>query len=89
MNSQPPDIKLFALSTCSHCKAVKSLLRNSQCVFKEVDIDQLAPEARKEALAELRAYNRKVSFPTTVVNGQVIVGNKQAELKKAIQTVSA
>lgn len=80
-----PPIKLYALSTCSHCKAVKKLLRSQHKEFEAIDVDQLDTEQRKAVLEEVKQYNKRLSFPTTVIGDKVIVGNKAAQIKKAIR----
>jgi glutaredoxin-like protein NrdH len=78
-------VKLFALSTCSHCKAVKNLLADHNIDVDVVNIDDLESDDRKEALAEVKRYNERVSFPTTVIGDEVIVGYKAGRIKKALQ----
>jgi glutaredoxin-like protein NrdH len=77
--------KLFALSTCSHCKAVKNLLSNYNIDVDVVNIDDLENDDRKDALAEVKRYNERISFPTTVIGDEVIVGYKADRIKKALQ----
>jgi glutaredoxin len=80
-----PKAKLFALSTCSHCKAVKKLLDQYNVDVDMIHVDQLEGDARKAVLAEVKHYNRRVSFPTTVIGDEVIVGNKREKIKQAIE----
>lgn len=80
------DVKVYALSTCSHCKHAKEYLDQCGVKYDCVHVDQLSGEERKAMIEEVKKLNPSVSFPTIVVNGNVIVGfNKEkldAELKK-------
>lgn len=83
-----PDIatvKLYSLSTCSHCKSTKDLLDRHRVDADVIDVDRLEGEARRKALREVKDYNRNVSFPTLVIGEEVIVGYKADQIRKAIQ----
>jgi glutaredoxin len=87
MQPMESEIKLFSLSTCGHCRSVKTLLRKMQADFQEISVDQLEREDRKKAIQELKQYNQQLSFPTTVIGPKVVVGNKQDDIRDALQTV--
>jgi glutaredoxin len=78
-------IKLYALSTCSHCKAVKELLTHHNADFEYVDVDRLDRDQRKTAIEEVKRYNERLSFPTTVIGEHVVVGYKADQIKKTLQ----
>jgi glutaredoxin len=78
-------VKLFTLSTCSHCKAVKKLLASRNIDVAVIDVDSLEGDARDMAIKEVKRYNERVSFPTTVIGGEVVVGYKADRIKKALQ----
>ncbi len=80
-------IILYALSTCSHCKSVKALLNEKDVAYECIYVDQLAGEERKEVIAKVKAFNERLTFPTTVIGDTVIIGNKQEELKKALSAL--
>lgn len=50
-----------------------------------VDVDRLEGEDRSNALKAVKQYNQRVSFPTTVIGDEVIVGNKIDRIKKALE----
>ena len=77
-------IKVYALSTCSHCKAVKKLLTRHNAEFEAVDVDHLEGDQRRDTIAEVKQYNDRLSFPTTVIGEEVIVGYKADRIKKAL-----
>ncbi len=76
------DIKLYALSTCSHCRDCKALLAELGCSYTCIDVDQLEPAARKAMLAEIQQVNPRLSFPTLIVGDKVIVGFKKEEIQE-------
>jgi glutaredoxin-like protein NrdH len=82
-----PEIKLFSLSTCSHCRSVKALLRKMQFDFREISVDQMEREDRRKAIQELKQYNQRLSFPTTVIGPKVVFGNKQDDIQDALSRV--
>jgi ferredoxin-thioredoxin reductase catalytic subunit/glutaredoxin len=77
-------IKLYSLSTCAYCQAIKKMLTDLEVPHQFDDADLLPEDQRQVLLAELRAINPKCSFPTTIVDDRVIVGFKVQEIKEAI-----
>lgn len=78
------NIKLYAVSTCGHCKTLKEMLETGRFVFDSVDVDLLAGEQRREMLAEVKQVNKRCSFPTMVIGEKVIVGFRENEIKEAL-----
>lgn len=77
-------IKVYSLSTCSHCKATKKFLDECTIQFDFVDVDLLEGEERKAILQEVKQFNERCSFPTIIIGDKVIVGYKEKEIKEAI-----
>jgi len=80
----PHHVKVFTLSTCSHCKAAKKLLTDCDVNYDFTDIDLLAGEARKAALAEVAQHNPNKTFPTLLIDGHVIVGFNEKAIREAL-----
>ncbi|MDD3250453.1 MAG: glutaredoxin family protein [Smithella sp.] len=80
----PKTVKIYTLSTCSHCKAAKKFLNEHSIVFDATDIDLLQGADREAMLNEVIQYNPQRSFPTIVVGNQVIVGFKEAAIREAL-----
>jgi glutaredoxin-like protein NrdH len=78
------EIKVFSLSTCSHCKSVKKLLGNCTVQYEFVDVDLLEGDERKGILADIKKLNPRCSFPTVIIGEKVIVGYKEKEIKEAL-----
>jgi glutaredoxin-like protein NrdH len=79
------DVLLYALSTCGWCRKTKGLLDELGVEYDYVDVDQLDSEAKGEAIEEIRAWNPRGTFPTTVINNDTcIVGYQEEKLREAL-----
>ncbi len=83
MESQP-EVKMYALSTCSHCKATKKFLNDCDVQYDFTDVDLLEGEERQAILEDVRKINPRCSFPTIIIGERVIVGYKEDEIKEAL-----
>ncbi len=79
-----PKVKMFTLSTCSHCKAAKRFLDSCTVKYDATDVDLLSGEERAAVLEEVRKLNPACSFPTIIIGDRVIVGFREDEIKKAL-----
>lgn len=77
-------VKIYTLSTCSHCKAVKKFMGDCGIQFEFTDVDQLTGADRAAVLDEVRKLNPNCSFPTIIIGEKVIVGNKEDQIKEAL-----
>jgi len=77
-------VKVYSLSTCSHCKATKKLLDECTIQFDFVDVDLLEGEERKAMIEEVKSVNERCSFPTIIIGDKTIVGYKEKEIKEAL-----
>jgi len=79
-----PDVKMYTLSTCSHCKATKNFLNDCDVQYDFTDVDLLEGEERQAILEDVRKINPRCSFPTIIIGETVIVGYKEDEIKEAL-----
>ena len=79
-----PHVKMYTLSTCHHCKAAKKFMANCGVEFDFTDVDLLSGAERESILAEVRRFNPECSFPTIIIGDQVIVGNNEEKIRKAL-----
>lgn len=77
-------IKVYSLSTCSHCKSVKKLMDDCTVKYEFVDVDILKGEERKAILADVKKFNPRCSFPTIIIGEKVIVGYKEEKIREAL-----
>jgi glutaredoxin-like protein NrdH len=83
-NMSEKPIKVYSLSTCSHCKSTKKLLSDCTVLYEFVDVDLLEGDERKAILEDVKKFNPKCSFPTIIIGDKVIVGFKEEEIKEAL-----
>ncbi len=79
-----PDVKVFSLSTCSHCKTTKKYLNDCTVKYEFVDVDLLKGDERKAIIEDVKKFNPRCSFPTIIIGEKVIVGFKEKEIKEAL-----
>ncbi len=82
--SQKPSIKLYTLSTCSHCLRTKRFFKDNEIAMEFVDVDLLSGAERERTMDEVRKLNPDCSFPTICIGDTVIVGFNEEKLKKAL-----
>jgi glutaredoxin-like protein NrdH len=80
----PPKVKIFTLSTCSHCKATKKFLNENGITFEFIDVDQVQGTQRENILKEVVKYNPQRSFPTIIIGDKIIVGFKEDDIREAL-----
>ena len=78
------NVKLYTISTCSHCKRTKRFLSDCNINYDYVDVDLLGTEERKQVLEEVKNLNPRCSFPTITIGDRVIVGFREDEIKEAL-----
>ena len=77
-------VKLFSLSTCSHCKATKKFLGECNVKYEFTDVDLLQGEERAAILEDVKKLNPRCSFPTIIIGEKVIIGYKEDQIKEAL-----
>jgi glutaredoxin-like protein NrdH len=83
MEMQRP-VKIYTLSTCSHCKATKKLLDDCKVEYEFTDVDLLEGEERAAILEDVRRLNPRCSFPTILIGDKVIVGYQEDKIREAL-----
>jgi glutaredoxin len=81
---QKKHVKLYTLSTCSHCRAAKKLLADLGVEYEYTDVDLVSGAERDAVLAEVRKFNPNCSFPTILIGDTVIVGNREDKIREAL-----
>jgi glutaredoxin len=77
-------VKMYTISTCSHCKATKRLLDNCKVEYEFTDVDLLEGDERKAILEDVRRLNPRCSFPTIIIGDKVIVGYQEDQIREAL-----
>lgn len=79
-----PTVRLYSLSTCGSCRAVKQLLAKTGIPHEIIDVDLLDDARRRLVMPEFKKANPRGSFPTTVIRDRVIVGNDSKAILEAL-----
>jgi glutaredoxin-like protein NrdH len=77
-------IKLYTLSTCSHCNRTKNFFKDCGVDVDFIDVDLLTGVERERILDEVRKLNPDCSFPTICIGDVVIVGFNEEKLRNAL-----
>lgn len=78
------ECKLYALSTCSHCKACKRLLEEFGVEYECTEVDLLEGAERQNVIEEIKRISSRCAFPTLVIGDSVIVGFRENEIRSAL-----
>ncbi len=79
-----PNVKMYTLSTCVHCKNAKKLLDDCKVRYEYQDVDLLTGKEREAVLDEIRKVNANCSFPTILIGDRVILGFREQEIREAL-----
>lgn len=80
----PHTVMLFALSTCIWCKKTKMLLDNLGISYDFIYVNELSGMDEDQVMEEVMRFNPGGSFPTIVIDGKVIVGFKEDQIRNAL-----
>jgi glutaredoxin-like protein NrdH len=80
----PQKVKMFTLSTCSHCKAAKKFMADNGISVDCTDVDLLEGEEREAIIQEVIKYNPNRSFPTIIIGDKIIVGFQESAIREAL-----
>ncbi len=83
----PPNatkIKLYTLSTCSHCNRTKRFFNDNGIGVEFTDVDLLSGKERERVMDEVRKLNPDCTFPTICIGDMIIVGFNEEKLRKAL-----
>ena len=78
-------VKIYTLSTCSHCKATKEFLDECRVEYEFTDVDLLDVEERVAILEDVKKWNPRCTFPTIIIGDKVVVGYREDEIKEALK----
>ncbi len=78
------EVKLYALSTCIHCRNTRELLEQCGVEYECVEVDKINEEERREIIEEIKKANPDCRFPMLVVGGKVIIGFRAEEIRDAL-----
>ncbi|HRV43304.1 MAG TPA: glutaredoxin family protein [Syntrophales bacterium] len=80
----PESVKMYTLSTCSHCKATKRFMNELNVPYEFTDVDLLTGDERQQVIAEVTRLNPNRSFPTIIIGERIIVGFNEKAIREAL-----
>jgi arsenate reductase-like glutaredoxin family protein len=80
-----PAIKLYALSTCGHCRQAKDYFEQHGIAYDCIHVDWLYGPERNDVLHLLSKYAMNPAFPTIVIGEKVVVGFRPEEIEAILQ----
>lgn len=80
----PPPVKMYTLSTCSHCKATKKFMDECAVQYEFIDVDLLEGAERTATINDVKKLNPNISFPTIIIGDKIIIGFNEEKLRKAL-----
>jgi len=72
-------IILYSFSTCPHCKRAKAFLEEKKISYQNFDVGN-----DKAARDEMVKKSEQMVVPVFDIDGQIIVGFKEADVKQAL-----
>ncbi len=84
MRPSTPKVKLYTLSTCSHCLRTKRFFKDNGIDMEFIDVDLLTGVERERIMDEVRKLNPDCSFPTICIGDAIIVGFNEERLRRAL-----
>ena len=74
------EVKLYTTPTCPWCKKVKEFLKKNNIGFEEVNVS-----GNQQATQEMIKKSGQMGVPVIDIDGKVIVGYDEEELKKTLK----
>ncbi len=78
------NIKLYALSTCIHCRDTQAFLDKCGIDYDCVHVDKLDIDEKRRLIEEIKKTNPACAFPMLLVGDKVIIGFRQEEIREAL-----
>lgn len=73
-------VKVYSTQMCPWCVRLKEFLKENKISFKDVDVSE-----DQKAAGEMVRKSRQMGVPVTDIDGKIIVGFNEAELKKLLK----
>jgi glutaredoxin-like protein NrdH len=79
-------IRVYALSTCVHCKATLQFLRESDVEFEYIHVDQCDKKDLAEIMKDIQKRGGSFSFPKIIVDDKTMIsGFVKDKIKETIE----
>ena len=77
-------VRMFTISTCVHCRALRQLLDDHAIPYEYTDVDLMPRAERESFLAAIGEYNEKKTFPVVIIGNKAIVGFQKEIIMKEL-----
>ncbi|HBI15162.1 MAG TPA: glutaredoxin family protein [Desulfobulbaceae bacterium] len=77
-------VRIFTISTCIHCRALKKMLEAHEIAYEFTDVDLMPKEEREAFLAAIIDYNEKKTFPVVIIGNKAIIGFQEQIIRKEL-----
>jgi glutaredoxin len=77
-------VKMYTLSTCSHCKTTKKFLDECAVKYEFTDVDLLSSNELTAILEDVKKFNPLCTFPTIIIGDRIIVGFHEGAIREAL-----
>jgi glutaredoxin-like protein NrdH len=79
------NIQMYALSTCIYCQNTKRWFAEHRIEYDCIDVDLLEETEKYAILKEMKGKTGMVSFPTVIIDDNIIKGYKPAKFKEVLE----
>ena len=77
-------VKIYTLSTCSHCKATKKFMDECAIKYDFTDVDLLSGSELTSVLEDVKKFNPLCTFPTIIIGDRIIIGFHEEAIREAL-----
>lgn len=78
-------VRLFTISTCAHCRALKKILDDHAIPYESTDVDLMPKEERESFINAILKYNEKKVFPVIFIGQKAIIGFQEQLIRKELE----
>lgn len=78
------EVRIFTISTCMHCRALKKMLDAHAIPYEGTDVDLMPKDEREAFLAAIGPYNEKKTFPVVIIGSKAIVGFQEQIIRREL-----
>jgi glutaredoxin 3 len=74
------EIKIYTMSWCPHCNALKEYLENKKLDFKNIDVEEDEASAN-----EIIERTGQAGFPVVCIDDKILIGFNKNKLEDALK----
>jgi len=74
------NVKIYTLPTCPWCEKIKQWFKKQKIAFEDLDLTE-----EKHYRDEIINKSGQMGVPVADINGEIVIGYNETELKKALE----